>query len=80
MLNRRTNEARIIKYIKENYKVLTRGEMLKELVKNTNFSYKKAVRVYDDIQAEMESKSYKYKNRDRETFKFDTSNLWRKNE
>lgn len=78
MLNRRTNEARIIKYIKENYKVLTRGEMLKELVENTNFSYKKAVRVYDDIQAEMESN--KYKNKDRETFKFDTSKLWRKNE
>lgn len=75
MLNKRTSA---INYIKRNYNSLTKGEIIKKLVENTNLNYKIAMRIYEDTQADI--KSNKYKNRDRETFKFDTSNLWRRNE
>lgn len=78
MLNKRTSEISVINYIKRNYNSLTKGEIIRELVENTNLNYKRAMRIYEDTQSEIISN--KYKNRERDSFKFDTSNLWRKNE
>lgn len=78
MLNKRTSEISAINYIKRNYNSLTKGEIIKELVENTNLNYKRAMRIYEDTQSEI--KSNKYKNRERDSFKFDTSKLWRENE
>lgn len=86
MLNKNTSLISAQNYIRKNYSLLSREEIINQLMKYTRLSSKNIETVFDEVITEkyIEGKdkrqldSYRrYKNRNRETFKFDTSRLWR---
>lgn len=84
MLGKKTSAIDAINYIKENYYILTKEQIIEQLVKYTRLTIKSAESVFETAEAEIYIEErdkarevVKYKGKERDFFKFDTSKLWR---
>ena len=84
MLGKKTSAIDAINYIKENYYILTKEQIIEQLVKHTRLTRKSAESVFETAETEIyieerdkAREEVKYKGKERDFFKFDTSKLWR---
>lgn len=84
MLGKKTSAIDAINYIKENYYILTKEQIIEQLVKHTRLTIKSAESIFETAEAEIyieerdkAREEVKYKGKERDFFKFDTSRLWR---